>query len=206
MKPTYVFLKLLLIACVFSSCSILNHHTVATYNRNVLHGPFDVVIVPGLPYDTANINPMLKARILWAKELYHNGIARNIIFSGNAVHSPYVEAVVMKMMADSLGIPNHHTFIEDKALHSNENIAYGVALANQMGFKKIAVATDPIQAILMQKYKRDNNYDVHLLPFSITAMPLYYKTPVPAINHQVAFVADFVPLKERESNTLVIQD
>lgn len=206
MKLIFASLKLFLIVCAFSSCSILNHHTVATYNRNVLNGPFDVVIVPGLPYDTANINPMLKARILWAKELYHNGVARNIIFSGSAVHSPYVEAVVMKMMADTLGIPHQHTFIEAKALHTYENIAYGIELANQMGFKKIAVATDPIQAILMQKYKRDNNYDIHLLPFSMTAMPMYYKTPVPTINHQLAFVPDFIPLKEREKSELVIED
>ena len=86
-----------------SSCSILKQNAVATYNKSIKNAPFDVVIVPGLPYDTASINPLLKARMLWAKELYDKGITRHIIFSGSAVQSPYVEAVIMKIMAEAMG-------------------------------------------------------------------------------------------------------
>ena len=50
-----------------SSCSILKKNAVTTYNNSIKNAPFDVVIVPGLPHDTAGINPLLKARMLLGK-------------------------------------------------------------------------------------------------------------------------------------------
>lgn len=188
----------LLVMAAGTSCGLLNHHSRAVYHESISKAPFDVVIVPGLPYDTGNINPLFKARMLWAKELYETGVARHIIFSGSAVHSPYVEGVVMKIMADSMGIPSRHTFIEDKALHSNENVVYGLALAQSMGFKNVAVATDPIQMMVLKKYTRDNHAHVSMLPFSIKSMAAYYKAPFPKVNAEDAFVENFVPLKQRE--------
>lgn len=181
-----------------TSCGLLNNHSRAVYHQSISNAPFDVVIVPGLPYDTGNINPLFKARMLWAKELYETGVARHIIFSGSAVHSPYVEGMVMKIMADSMGIPTRHTFIEDKALHSTENVAYGVALAHSMCFKNIAVATDPIQMMVLKKYTRDNHARVSLLPFSMKSMAAYYKASFPQVNAEDAFVENFIPLKQRE--------
>jgi len=51
-------------------------------------------------------------------------LPRNIIFSGSAVSSPYVEGVAMKIIADTLGI-RRPTFSETKAEHSTENAYYG---------------------------------------------------------------------------------
>ena len=206
MKYLKLVLYSLLSVLIFSSCSILNHHSVAIYNKSVANAPFDVVIVPGLPYDSAKLNPIFKARLFWAKELYESGIAKNIIFSGSAVHTAYVEAVIMKMMADSLGIPTRHTFIEDKALHSNENVAYGVALAQKMGFENIAIATDPIQSLVIKKYTRDNHEHVSILPFSLKAMPLYYKAVLPKVNEENAYVYDFIPLSDRQNLTIPLED
>lgn len=202
MKKILFCFQALLIGSLLTSCGILNHHTQNTYHKHVTKAPFDVVIVPGLPYDTANLNPLLKARMLWAKELYENGIARHIIFSGSAVHSPYVEALVMKIMADSMGIPTQHTFIEDKALHSHENIAYGVKKALGMGFKNIAIATDPIQSFMARKYIRLYHSHVSLLPFSVSAMAGYYKAQFPKVDACDAYVEDFVPLRERQAELL----
>lgn len=138
------FLLIGLLAISTGSCSILKQSIVETYNKSIKNAPFDVVIVPDLTYDTPQANPLLKARMLWVKKLYDKGITRHIIFSGSVVQSPYVEAVIMKLMAEAMGIPPHHTFIEDKALHSSENVAYGIQLAHHLGFKNIAIATDPI--------------------------------------------------------------
>ncbi len=206
MKRTSFYFSCLLSIVILNSCSILHHHSAVTYNKSVADAPFDVVIVPGLPYDTSNINPMFKARLLWAKELYDNGIAKHIIFSGSAVHSPYVESVIMKMMADSMGIPTRHTFIEDRALHSKENVSYGVELAHKMGLKKIAIATDPIQSLLIKKHIKDNHEHVSVLPFNIKSMPLYYKATLPKVNNENAYVCGFVPLSERENFTIPVED
>lgn len=207
MKRRFSFYLIIAVAVIgSSSCSILKQNAVATYNKSIENAPFDVVIVPGLPHDTAGINPLLRARMLWVKELYDKGITRHIIFSGSAVQSPYVEAVIMKIMADTLGIPTHHTFIEDKALHSTENVAFGIQLAHSMGFKNIAIATDPIQAIFVKKYTSDNYGHVCLLPFNFNSMRHYYKAPFPTVNAENAFVENFVPLRHRDFEPLLIQD
>lgn len=204
MKKFLVHLCLVTLIAGLSSCGLLDHHAMAVYHKQVSKAPFDVVIVPGLPYDTGKLNPLLKARMLWAKELYDQGITKHIIFSGSAVHNPYIEAMVMKIMADSMGIPTQHTFIEDEALHSNENIAFGVKKATTMGFTNIAVATDPIQALVVKKYMRINHTFVSILPFSVKAMPVYYKAPFPSVNATTAFVKDFVPLKERSTEDVIV--
>lgn len=198
MRRYIVVLASLFFLTTFNSCGLLHHHTAVVYNKAIEKAPYDVIIVPGLPYDTTPINPILKGRILWAKELYESGIASNIIFSGSAVHKPYVEGMIMKMMADSLGIPTQHTFIEDKAHHGYENVDLGVALAHRLRFKKIAVATDPIQSIWLTKHLRKNHENVSLIPFSMKNIPQYHKTNMPAINHQEALVKNFIPLNARK--------
>lgn len=105
-----------------------------------------------------------------------------------------------------MGIPTRHTFIENKALHSTENVAYGIQLAHSMGFKNIAIATDPIQAIFLKKYTNDNHGHVSILPFNFNALPFYYKAPFPDVNPETAFVENFVPLKDREPPNLAIHD
>ncbi len=185
---------------------MLNRHTYSVFTESVKNAPFDVVIVPGMPYDTAKINPLFKGRMLWAQELYDKGIARNIIFSGSAVHSPYIEGIIMKMMADRMGIPSGNTFIEDKALHTHENISYGIKLAQEMGFTNIAVATDPIQALLVKRHTKNYKSRVHILPFSMKSMSGYYNITLPEIPSEHAFVENFIPLKDRPSETLPIVD
>ena len=92
---------------VTTSCSI-KKGAVKTFDKFVEHGPYDVAIVPGIPYDPDKVNVLFKARMLWAKSLYDRGIVRNIIFSGAAVHSPYTEAVAMKLIAEEMGIAPEH--------------------------------------------------------------------------------------------------
>lgn len=185
-------------AFLLNSCEIINHQLSIAYVHNLPSAPYDVVIVPGTPYDSSKVSPLYKARLLWAIQLYEKGIARNIIFSGAAVHNGYIEAQTMKIMADSLGIPNENTFVENRALHSTENIAYGIELAVQLGFRKIAVATDPFQSGYLSRKLKKTTWPVALLPFNINDMPLFYISPVPKIDATSARVEKFIPLEKRE--------
>jgi len=190
---------LISVSFLFSSCGLINRHAVANYKQGMARAPYDVIIVPGIPFDSANINILLKSRVLWAKALFEKRMTRNIIFSGSAVHSPYIEGMVMKIYADSLGIPASNTFIESRALHSNENVDYGISLARELGFSKIAVATDPFQSFFLSRYSREKNMDIAMLPFSVDSMPVYNKSNLPRINASAAFIKNFVPLSEREN-------
>ena len=159
---------------------------------------YDVIIVPGIPYDPGVSSPIMKMRILWAKYLFDSGITRNIIFSGSAVYSPYIEGVAMKIIADSLGIPSDHTFCETKAEHSGENIYYSWKMAKEMGFERIALATDPFQSFAVRGF-------IEKYCPEVASVPMVYKRlksegkDLPAINLKDVFVNNFVSLVDRET-------
>ena len=108
------------LALLLTHCSF-NNYSKRAYARAEKEKPFDVIIVPGVPYDKGNTTSVMTLRLFWAKHLYDSGFAKNIIFSGSSVYTPFVEGKAMKMMADSLGIPPEHTFYETRAEHSTEN-------------------------------------------------------------------------------------
>lgn len=194
-KAPLVVIILLLNLC---SCS-LNKAVTNAYQRAMKHSPYDVIIVPGFPYKYATKDSvLLNLRLYWAKELYDKGIARNIIFSGAAVHTPYGEGAIMKTMADALGIPKEHTFVEAKALHTTSNAKLGKNLARKLGFKKIAAATDPFQFSYMRALMWFSAPGVPILSFTPDTPTLQkYLKPLPVINERDAFVKYFVPLEGR---------
>ena len=190
---------LVVIILVAKASSVLLRQTMATiYSESMQLAPFDVVIVPGIPYDSANPNIMLKARMFWAKNLFEKVHTRHIIFSGNAVHSPYIDGQCLKITADSLGIPTARTYVELRALHGTENIDLGIAMAKQLGFKNIAIATDPFQTAYLKYYEKKNN--APYLPMPVDSIKAYDKS-LPAINTCELKVENFVPLKECEKNS-----
>jgi uncharacterized SAM-binding protein YcdF (DUF218 family) len=159
--------------------------------------PYDVIIVPGVPYQDPSLKTILKARMLWAKYLFNRGITKNIIFSGAAVYTPYVEGKVMKIYADSLGIPSKNTFVEDEAEHSTENIYYSVKMAREKGFKRIALATDHYQAFLLRGYIKKKFPDVELITLEYQHINL--KSRWPEIDAEPAYANLFVSITEREN-------
>src|SRR5687767_3651287 len=99
---TYLFLLFISLGLLFqiSSC-YLKKNTTRTFQTYLSKAPYDVIIIPGIPYDRNSSPLMLKVSMYWAKQLYNKGITKNIIFSGAAVHTPYVEGKIMKIISDS---------------------------------------------------------------------------------------------------------
>ncbi len=184
---------------VMNSCSLINRLANNAHDSYFTSAPYDVIIVPGVPYNKKGVNQIYKARMLWAKWLFDRKIAKNIIFSGSAVHSPYLEGQAMKIMADSMGIPSANTFVENCAQHSTENVDFGIRLARQLGFKKIALATDPFQSHFIRRFIEACKISIALVPFPLQMMPLYHKRSLPQIDASPAFIKNFVPIEKRES-------
>lgn len=139
-----------------------------------------------------------KMRIHWAKYLFTNGIAKNVIFSGSAVATPYIESRVMAMYAEALGLPKENIFTEEKAEHSTENVYYSYRKAKEMGFTKIALATDPFQSRYMGKFMRKFEIPVALLPTVIDTLKVL-NLYEPNIDPKSAIKKDFVQLSDREN-------
>lgn len=153
LKPKHIFFFIILTTLV-SSCTFFRPRPSKLFKRALKEQPYDVIIVPGCPYDGNDWTTAMKGRVIWADYLIKQGIAKNVIFSGGAIYTPYVEAKVMAKFAEELGTPKEKIFIEDKAEHSTENIYYSYHIAKKMGFTKIAVASDPFQSNLLMRFSR----------------------------------------------------
>lgn len=188
---------LLLLGGLFTHCTF-SHYAKKSYTAAKKEKPFDVVIVPGVPYEGERTTGVMKMRLFWAKHLYDSGFTKNIIFSGSSVYSPYVEGIVLKIMADSLGIPPEHTFSETKAEHSTENAYYSWKMAKEMGFTKIALATDPFQAGMLRSFIKRYCPGMKSIPIIFDTMNIDDKE-LPVINADVAYIENFVPITKRES-------
>jgi uncharacterized SAM-binding protein YcdF (DUF218 family) len=189
----HVFLALVL---VLTHCSV-SKHAERSYEQARKDKPYDVIIVPGVPYDKAATTSVMTLRLYWAKHLYDSGFTKNIIFSGSSVYTHFVEGIAMKIMADSLGIPPDHTFYETKAEHSTENIYYSWKMAREKGFQKIALATDPYQAALLRRFMRRYTPGVKTVPIVFGLLDIDDRS-LPKIDTTAAFVQNFVPITKRE--------
>lgn len=208
MKHKTTYLRLLaasMLALILTSSCADQHFSRKYYAKAQQEGPYDAIIVTGLPYrdSTSASGVIFAARVLWAKYLYDKGIAKNIIFSGAAVSSKYYEGQAMKMVADSMGVPREHTFAEIQAEHSTENAWYGMKMAHKLGFKKIALAADPFQTKMLKSFLKKRCHNMAYIPIvydSIISDRNKWQTLIPNnVDCKAAIKADFVPLADRES-------
>lgn len=162
---------------------------------------YDIIVVPGIPLENGKWSRTMKGRVYWSKYLYDIGVAKNVMYSGSAVYTPYCEAEVMAMYAEAIGIPRENIFVETKAEHSTENIYYGYHKAKKLGFHSIALATDPFQSKMLRQFvKTKISQDVGIIPMiSDTLKKIEPQMIDPVIDFEKALVKDYVPLKERES-------
>jgi hypothetical protein len=168
------------------------------YKDAIADAPYDAIIVPGIPFEKGKWNALMKMRVLWSVHLYKEGLAKNIIYSGSSVYTPFVEAIIMKQYALKLGVPNEHCFTECRAEHSRENVYYGTVLARKHDFKKVAIATDRIQNNAIQRYIRKLNCGLEMLPVQETTVNDMPQDD-PSIDTMQAYVANFVSIMDRDS-------
>jgi hypothetical protein len=183
-----------------NSCSF-SSHSCKKLLKEASSKSYDLIIVPGVPLENGKWSKTMKARIYWSKYLYDKGIAKNIMYSGSAVYTPYIEAVIMALYAVSIGIPKENIYTETKAEHSTENIYYSYLLAKKLNFITIALASDPFQTKMLQKFTQKKiSSDIDLIPMvydSLKAMNITIIDPI--IDIQKAFVYDFISLPDKES-------
>lgn len=182
-----------------SSCMFSSKASQAYFNK-AEQKQYDVIVVPGVPFEKGQWSKTMKGRVYWSKYLYDRGIAKNIIYSGGAVYSPYYEGKIMAQYAIALGIPPTHVYTEDHAEHSTENIYYSYKLAKKLGFHSIALASDPYQTKRFAKFIRQKvDTTVDIIPFVVDTLKRIKPTMTdPPINYQQSFKTNFISLTKRE--------
>lgn len=201
-KRNYLFYTICFLAILISSTSCLftKAKTQRLYDKAAKRS-YDIIVVPGIPLRNGQWDSIMKGRVYWAKFLYDKGIAKNIMFSGSSVYTPYYEGEVMKLFAIEIGIPKEHIFTETRAEHSTENIYYGFHKSRQLGFKTVALATDPYQGKQLKNYaKLRINRNIGIIPFVVDSLKTLW--PImrdPVVDYQQAFNKDFVSITKRQS-------
>jgi uncharacterized SAM-binding protein YcdF (DUF218 family) len=189
-----ITLFLFLILSITLGCSSPKKITT----KSLQDQPFDAIIVPGCPFEEGEWSSLMKIRVYWAKYLYDQGYAKNIIFSGSAVYSPYYESKIMEIYALKLGIDANNIFLDNKAEHSTENVFYSLKVAKSNGFENVGLSTDPFQSRMLQRFIRKRKLKVKHLPIDFDILEkIDMKTPI--IEPKSAFCDTFVSLTERES-------
>jgi uncharacterized SAM-binding protein YcdF (DUF218 family) len=183
-----------------SGCSFSNKTCKRLYS-DITKEQFDLIIVPGAPFKNNKWDRIVKGRVYWAKFLMDKGIAKNVMFSGSSVYSPYNESMIMSFYAEAIGIPKENIFVETKAEHTTENVYYSYKKALQLGFKKIAVASDPFQTKMVRKFTRNKvSPDVKMIPFVTDTLKVIEPHMTdPEIDYQKAFNPNFISITKRES-------
>ena len=188
-----------LCACMFCSCYFMGPSASKRYTLAQKVKPIDVAIVPGLPLYHGKWDTLLKTRILWSVYLYKKGLVKNILFSGNAVYTPWVEGRSMALFAQQLGVPTEHILIDTMAEHSTENLFYGHQLAKAHGLKTFALATDPFQCAMLYKFSKKQIADpVHFIPVLYDSIRPMMNTEL-TIDTTLTRLTSFVPLEERQT-------
>jgi uncharacterized SAM-binding protein YcdF (DUF218 family) len=202
-KQTIKYLSLLCSLFYFAACITPKKGPRKKYAHAKEHlKPFDAIIVPGIPFNNGAWDSVMKARLLWATVLFKEGMAKNIIFSGAAVYSPYSEAKIMGLYAQKMGIPKEHIFYDTLARHSTENVYYSYLLAKKKGFKSLALATDPFQAGLLKRFlHRRFGTPVYPLPFITDTLAAYnHLNPViNKVDYEKFKVSNFTSITEKEN-------
>lgn len=193
----FIFLltSLLLYSCSYSK------KTAGKLLEEAKTKSYDIIVIPGVPFNKPSWDKYMRGRVYWAKYLYDLGIAKNVMFSGSAVYTAYSEAEIMAMYAEAIGIPKEHIFLETKAEHSTENIYYSYKKAKKMGFNTIALASDMFQTKSLRRFAHKKlSPEIGMIPW---VMPIIRKMDptmiTPEIDYQKAFKDSFVSIKKRES-------
>ena len=179
---------------------LLSFFTVAKPKEHIV---YDAIIVPGYPFaPNGKMSPIYKVRLYWAYHLYKTGRTKNIIVSGSAVHSPYVESKVYALYLVELGIDPKHIIIEQRAEHSLENVFYSMEIAKAKGFEKVAVVSDKAHSIMIKYLSNKFNHEI-----SADFTPARWRFVIRKywnkfdlnIDHYKAFQPDFIHIAERKT-------
>jgi uncharacterized SAM-binding protein YcdF (DUF218 family) len=182
-KKFNLFFLLVILLC---SCARFRPKPATMYKRALKDQPYDVIIVPGVPFNGTRWDTVMKGRVTWAVYLLKKGIAKNVIFSGGAVYTPYYESKIFALYAEALGIQKERIFLDTLAQHSTENVYYSYQIAKKAGFKKIAVATDPYQSAKLMRFSK-RRFKLKITHIPIVADSIKFMREVnPKINPESA--------------------
>ncbi len=104
----------------------------------------DVIIVLGTPATRdGKPSPIMRERVLKGVQLFKNGFAPNLIFTGAAAHNPHIEAEIMSRLAQSEGVSAERIVTENFAQNTYQNAFNSVKIMRQHNWNSAIIVSSP---------------------------------------------------------------
>jgi uncharacterized SAM-binding protein YcdF (DUF218 family) len=106
----------------------------------------------------------LRARAEKAVELYRQGMAPALLFSGGVGDNAPAEGVVARAIALDMGVPASACWLEDQSHSTAENAARSAVVLRERGVKTAIVVSDPYHLLRARQYFYREGVDVSMSP------------------------------------------
>jgi uncharacterized SAM-binding protein YcdF (DUF218 family) len=131
--------------------------------------PADVVVVLGARVLPGGVpSAALAARVEKAVELYHQGLAPRLLFSGGVGVNPPSEARVMRALAVRLGVPEEACLLEELSHSTEQNARFSAEVLRTLGARRVVVVSDPYHLLRARQCFRLQGFEVATSPAFLT--------------------------------------
>lgn len=132
----------------------------------------DVLLVLGCPArDDGSPSSCQEDRVTLALEFLQAKAAPRVLVSGGAVHTPHIEAEVIKKLLVERGVKESLIWLEREAAHTDENIFYSSKIMDRQGWKT-AIVLSETAGHLMLAAACDSNCCVQKGRLTLYSFPL----------------------------------
>lgn len=126
---------------------------------------FDVIIVLGSPANQDGTpSYVMKYRVEKAIDLFDQGCASRVLFTGGAVKNQFIEAEIMARYAGELGLPQNVILQEKHSTNTIENAKNSISIMLERKWNKAAIVTSPYHTrrtmMIFEYYGKDMIFSV----------------------------------------------
>ncbi len=134
-----------------------------------------IVVFAGGDGESGQAGQGYEERVENAVQLYKQGYARHIIFSSGYSYA-FKETLIMKGLAELLGVPEEAIILEDKSKNTYENVKFSKDILKRNGWNSIILVSSPYHmrrvSLVFKKQAREIEVTYAPIPSS-----LFYSHP-----------------------------
>jgi uncharacterized SAM-binding protein YcdF (DUF218 family) len=139
--------------------------TIFLFSRRDEARPADAVVVLGAAQYDGRPSPVLRARLDHALQLYDDGIARRLIFTGGVgVGDTVSEAEVSRRYAARAGVPDSAILTERAGLSSVESMSAVAELMREADLRTAVLVSDPFHMLRLRILARHHGFTAYSSP------------------------------------------
>jgi hypothetical protein len=162
--------------------------------------PLDAVIIPGCPSrEDGTLTGCQWQRAIWGAMLWEDGVTEHFITSGGAVQNRYIESEAIRAGMIALGVPADRVHTDTQAMHTDENAGYSAAMAAQLGYERIGVASHGAQARGMRAMLKGWGWEEPaVFPMHFPRVIRRIKDGLPDVRTEPVPEDEWLPRRDRE--------